>query len=106
MRLRAKILLLCVLMGGALVSGGAAAKSFGSTDSALPPKSVAESTDENAAYWLYDSGGFIAVCGDNEFELTDIETQTLNEHDRELLRDGIPAKDRDELLSLLEDLSS
>ena len=37
---------------------------------------------------------------------TDIETETLNDTDREMLIGGIPADGREELLSLLEDFSS
>ena len=39
-------------------------------------------------------------------EITDIETDTLNDYDRELLQNGIPAQSKAELLSLLEDFSS
>ena len=38
--------------------------------------------------------------------MTDIPTETLNNVDREKLRTGIEAETREELLSLLEDLSS
>ena len=38
--------------------------------------------------------------------MTDIPTETLNNVDREKLRTGIEAGTREELLSLLEDLSS
>ena len=43
---------------------------------------------------------------DTPAELTDIETATLNNVDREKLRTGIPAAGKAELLSLLEDFSS
>lgn len=64
---------------------------------------------EDNGYLLRDWQGYIAVfegCGDTPTSLTDIETATLNDFDREKLRSGIPARDRTELLSLLEDLGS
>lgn len=107
MKLRIKVWLLCILMGGALISGGAAVKSIGSAESTAPPKAAVRNEDSSATYWLYDSGGYIAVySGDKKIEVTDIETQTLTDYDRELLQSGIPAKDEAELMSLLEDLSS
>lgn len=79
------------------------------------PRSVPEaetaSVDmpEDNGYLLRDWQGYIAVFegrGDTPTSLTDIETATLNDFDREKLRSGIPARDRTELLSLLEDLGS
>lgn len=64
---------------------------------------------EDNGYLLRDWQGYIAVFegrGDTPTSLTDIETATLNDFDREKLRSGIPARDRTELLSLLEDLGS
>lgn len=79
------------------------------------PRSVPEaetaSVDmpEDNGYLLRDWQGYIAVFegrGDTPTSLTDIETATLNDFDREKLRNGIPARDRTELLSLLEDLGT
>ncbi len=64
---------------------------------------------EDNGYLLRDWQGYIAVFegrGDTPTSLTDIETATLNDFDREKLRSGIPARDRTELMSLLEDLGS
>lgn len=64
---------------------------------------------EDNGYLLRDWQGYIAVFegrGDTPTSLTDIETATLNDFDREKLRNGIPAHDRTELMSLLEDLGS
>lgn len=64
---------------------------------------------EDNGYLLRDWQGYIAVFegrGDTPTSLTDIETATLNDFDREKLRSGIPARDSTELLSLLEDLGS
>lgn len=75
------------------------------------PAAGTEAADmpEDNGYLLRDWQGYIAVFegrGDTPTSLTDIETATLNDFDREKLRSGIPARDRTELLSLLEDLGS
>ncbi len=108
MQMKIKVWLLCLAAAGAVVSGGAAARSIDDTASTAPPE-VAVRDDGGNAYWLFDSGGYIAVYetnGNGAATVTDIEVETLNDYDRELLRDGIPAKDDAELLSLLEDLGS
>ena len=56
-----------------------------------------------------DWQGYIAVFEDGRQTpktVTDIPTETLNNVDREKLKTGIEAGTREELLSLLEDLSS
>lgn len=103
---RIKVPLLCVFVGAALISSGAAVKSLSTAESTAPPKAAVTGSDSDAAYWLYDSGGYVAVYSSSEIEITDIETQTLTDYDRELLKEGIPVKDRTQLLSLLEDLGS
>ncbi len=61
-------------------------------------------------YCLRDCDGFVAVYKtDNPSEpmtITDIETLTLNNNDREMLQNGITAENKTELISLLEDLGS
>ncbi|MDO4815160.1 MAG: hypothetical protein Q4A83_00960 [Bacillota bacterium] len=62
-----------------------------------------------AEYYLRDCDGFIAVyrgASATPINITEIETATLNDTDFELLQKGIPAESRNELLLLLEDLSS
>lgn len=108
MRLKLKVWLLSLLAAGAAVCGGAAIKSSGVHESAAPGGTVAHSQTEDAEYWLYDSDGYVAIYGEKNkcTEVTDIETETLNDYDRELLQNGIPAQSKSELLSLLEDFSS
>ncbi len=108
MRSKIKLTVLCVLFVTALGCSATAIKSLGNDTHTAPPTSAVYN-EPQAAYWLFDSGGYVAVYAENDesgVEITDIETQTLNDYDRELLREGIPAKDKAELLSLLEDLSS
>lgn len=63
-----------------------------------------------AEYILMEHSGVIAVFmpagGDEPVSLTDIPVDTLRSVDRELLREGIAVSDREELLTLLEDLGS
>ena len=62
------------------------------------------------SYLLRECEGFIAVySSDNSVEpvtVTDIEVCTLNDNDRQMLKYGITAENKAELISLLEDLSS
>ena len=65
---------------------------------------------DDAAWYLRDSGGYVAVFEGRRAKepvtVTDIETALLRAADRQLLRDGIPVSDQTELLGLLEDLGS
>ncbi len=62
------------------------------------------------SYCLRDCEGFVAVYSQTDLSepmtVTDIETVTLNDNDRELLQNGINAENKAELISLLEDLGS
>lgn len=78
----------------------------------LPDAAPAEETEERetaAEYYLRDCEGYVAVyrgASVTPSDVTDIETATLNDTDVKLLRSGIPARSRNELLLLLEDLGS
>lgn len=64
---------------------------------------------ENAQFILREYDGCVAVfaAGENTpITMTDISVRTLREADRALLNAGLPAADRDEVLTLLEDLGS
>ena len=92
-----KKLLLCFLAAAAVIMGSAAVKSVGNAEnSGEPDKNVSLAAAAKQGYCLRDWQGYIA----------DIPTETLNNVDREKLRTGIEAETREELLSLLEDLSS
>ena len=66
--------------------------------------------EEDAAYILREYAGHVGVFepggGKAPLTVTDIETKTLREADRDMLGAGIAVSDRDELLTLLEDLGS
>lgn len=113
MRMRTKAILLAALvitagiMGTRAISGIRAQAQREETPSGSVYTSVQE---EKAEYYLRDCGGYVAVFKggqpDTPINVTDIETETLNDTDREMLIGGIPADGREELLSLLEDFSS
>ena len=105
-----KILLLGCLIVTAAVMGAAAVKSIGADagNNTTQVKAQYASTQDEE-YFLRDWKGYVAVFRggeDTPAELTDIETATLNNVDREKLRTGIPAAGKAELLSLLEDFSA
>ena len=105
-----KILLLGCLIVTAAVMSAAAVKSIGADagNNTTQVKAQYASTQDEE-YFLRDWKGYVAVFRggeDTPAELTDIETATLNNVDREKLRTGIPAAGKAELLSLLEDFSS
>ncbi|MGM9574720.1 MAG: BofC C-terminal domain-containing protein [Oscillospiraceae bacterium] len=104
-----KILLLGYLIVTAAVMGTAAVKSISADAGNNTPVQKAEYASAQEEYFLRDWEGYVAVFRggeDTPAELTDIETATLNNVDREKLRTGIPAAGKAELLSLLEDFSS
>ena len=105
-----KILLLAYLIVTAAVMGAAAVKSISVDAGNNTPVQKAEyASAQEEEYLLRDWKGYVAVFRggeDTPAELTDIETATLNNVDREKLRTGIPATGKAELLSLLEDFSS
>ena len=77
------------------------------------PQTVAAmsySDDKTKQYCLREQDGFIAVFSyDDALEpltVTDIEVCTLNDNDCAMLKNGINAENKAELISLLEDLGS
>ena len=105
-----KILLLGFLIVTAAAMGAAAVKSISAEAENNTPVHKAEyASTQDEEYFLRDWECYVAVFRggeDTPAELTDIETATLNNVDREKLRTGIPATGKAELLSLLEDFSS
>lgn len=65
---------------------------------------------EEAEFVLREYDGCIGVFSpqsdDGPITVTDIETRSLREADREIVKNGIAVADREELLSLLEDFGS
>ena len=65
--------------------------------------------DEDAEFILREYDGCVAVFaagGHTPLSTTDIQVRTLRAADRQLLHSGLPCEDRDEVLTLLEDLGS
>lgn len=108
-----KIAVLAVLCVTAVVMTVGAVKSIAAPEKEnIPPEIISNASAENknAEYYLRDCSGYVAVFkGANSstpIEITEIETETLNNVDRKLLKQGIPAENKSELLMLLEDFSS
>lgn len=105
-----KKLLLCFLAAAAVIMGSAAASNVSGDSENADARKIAGLAAESAPdYCLRDWQGYIAVfegSAQTPNTVTDIPTETLNNVDRAKLRTGIRAETREELLSLLEDLSS
>ena len=97
-------LLLTALWVAALICAAATVRSF-HAGVGMPAEVTSRS-----AYILRESGGYVAVYAADTpgtpVEITDISVQELRAHDRELLRAGLGADDREALLMLLEDLKA
>ena len=109
------------LAGTALIAGTAAvcaAAAIGGISSAAEPKAVPTAEFDyvpscslaEAEYVLREYEGCVAVfasVGDSSpVSLTDIEVSTLRDADRQILKTGLAVSDREELLTLLEDLGT
>lgn len=112
MLLKRKLALLGLLVIGAALCVTAAVQSFVRVQPAeniLPAVEKKYTSFESAAYILMEQDGYVAVFSSNPhqlLEMTDISVSTLPAADRALLRGGIAAVSRHELLTLLEDLNS
>ena len=111
--MRIKTALLLCLMSRAALSSCGAYRSLHRVGGPVIPEEVAArfvGREEGAAYFLRDSGGYVAVFPGRRarepMRVTGIETARLRAADRLLLKKGIPADDSGELLLLLEDLGS
>lgn len=98
-----------VITAGALIllSVGALTAAIGGEKGETAPAPT--ETVQAAEFYLRDRDGYIAIfrgASSEPVDVTDIETATLNDTDARLLRQGIPADSRSELLLLLEDLGS
>ena len=111
--MKIKTALLLCLMSAAVFSLYGAWRSLHRVAGPVLPEEVQArfvGREAGAEYFLRDSDGYIAVFGGKRarepLRVTRIETARLRDTDRLLLRDGIPAGDSGELLTLLEDLGS
>ena len=109
MKISSKAGILCALAVMSVMSGAAAVRSLDRAGADALPVTVSEAED-TAEFYLRECEGYIAVfagkSSDTPLRITDIETVTLTDTDRALLRNGIAAGDKTQLLKLLEDLSS
>lgn len=112
MLLKRQLLILTLLMIGAALSITATAMSFtraGAAEEIFPAVEEKYTSFETAAYIVKEQNGYVAVFSSNPAQLlkiTDISIGSLPAGDRSLLQTGITAKDRHDLLMLLEDLNS
>ena len=97
---------------GAALSAVAALDKYGSIIKeieGLDSKYVSIQVNEyNGSFWVREHEGVIGVFGvDGELEYTvEVYIKTLPQRDRELLKNGIYAKDREELLEILGDYNA
>lgn len=113
MGIRVKAALLLALTAAAAYSAAEAYASVHPAWEADLPRELYEqlvSESETAAYTLRQRGGCIAVYAGEQRRVpelvTAIEVDTLRAVDRAMLEAGLPASDRREMLTLLEDLGS
>lgn len=105
-------LLLCLMSAAALALCGAYRSLQRIGGPSLPEEVAARfvGRDEDAAFFLREAEGYVAVFTDRRerepVRRTQIEADGLRAADRLLLQKGIPAGDSTELLELLEDLGS
>ena len=111
--MKIKTALLLCLMSAAALSLCGAYRSLHRVSGPIVPEEVAArfvGREEGAAYFLRESGGYVAVFSGRRsrepVRVTGIETARLRSADKLLLQKGIPAESGGELLQLLEDLGS
>ena len=101
-----------VLALAAVIAAAGAVRSItGPAGAAEEPESgiVWPQDAEDAEFILREYDGCVAVFAAGEsrpITMTDISVRSLREADRALLSAGLPAANRDEVLTLLEDLGS
>lgn len=111
MKLAGTVLLFCVAVGCAWAAlGGISSQAQPSENTAVTYNYVPSCSLAEAQYVLREYDGCVAVfasVGDTSpMTLTDIEVGTLRDADRQILSTGLAVADREELLTLLEDLGS
>ena len=103
--------ILCVICAAVFFVSAAITADGRNRDMKDVPMTVATQTpqkeEEAPVYILMERGGKVYVySGGAPFMLTDIDPVGLPAADREKLRKGIGAEDRNELLGLIEDFGS
>lgn len=113
MNIKLKAIVLCLLAGAAIATGSAAFRTLKPTVKAdLPTEIYAryKAGEDAAKFFLRSDGEYVAVYQDKKGKkplmVTGIELSCLRDADKAMVEAGIPAKDRRELLMLLEDLGS
>ncbi len=102
-----------MLAAAALCSAAAALGGIAGTEAAAPEAPAGKldwpTGAEDAEFFLREFNGCVAVFAAGEsspMTTTGIDVRSLREADRALLLSGLPCADRDEVLTLLEDLGS
>lgn len=99
-----KKIILCVLVAGAAVSAGFAFSGMGYADNET------QAVEEGPCYVLRDYEGYVAVFVENDpscpMTVTDIQTSTLRQVDRDTLQTGLKIRSKERLMMILEDLGS
>lgn len=113
MNIKLKAIVLGVLAAAAVATGSAAFKTLRPVEkSNLPTEIYAryKAGEDSAKFFLRSDGEYVAVYQDKKGKkpllVTGIELSCLRDADKAMVEAGIPAKDRRELLMLLEDLGS
>lgn len=111
MKLRIKLAATGAMALAAAVCAAAAIGSITGPGGAEEPESVLVWPEDSsdAEFILREFDGCVAVFAAGErrpLTMTDIPVRGLREADRALLNAGLPCADRDEVLTLLEDLGS
>ena len=112
MVLKRQLIILSLLVIAAGMTAAATAQSFfghNVSGENFPQVEKKYTSFDTAAYIVKEHSGYVAVFSSNPphlLEVTDIPVTTLPTADRSLLKAGITATDRSDLLMLLEDLNS
>lgn len=112
MKKRWRAWLLVLLMCAAAAAGKAAFDSFERPVHEVPEEVYGQysSGRSSAQYFLREYNGRLAVYRDEKYRnpvlITTIEVSSLRGADRAMLERGLPVRDRETLLSMLEDLDS
>ena len=113
LKLRLKIALLLMLMGSAAFTGAEALRSLRTAPGTGVPEELYRQfarNAETAVFFLRQEGDYVAVYParrDREaLRVTGIELRGLRKGDEARSREGLPVKNMQEMLQLLEDLGS
>lgn len=100
-----KKIILCILVIGAATSAG-----FAFSGISYAENDEMQAVEEGPCYVLRDYEGYVAVFVENDpscpMTVTDIQTSTLRQVDRDTLQTGLKIRSQERLIMILEDLGS